>query len=112
LNYQVLLDSDYLFNEDKYKITMDEPLRIASTSPVSSMVIPQYLVFLLAELKPYFYLVLSEFSSHDSVVNPGIFSPLRPSFTWADMSDLTNSLYHQHSFDEFNSQRSSGMSRW
>jgi hypothetical protein len=52
LNYQVLLDSDYLFNEDKYKITMDEPLRIASTSPVSSMVLPGYLVFFLAELKP------------------------------------------------------------
>jgi len=70
----------------------------------------------------FFYLVFSEFSSHDSVVTGGtvpimsamsVLSPLRSSVTLANMSNITDTLENQSFFlDEFSSQRSPAMSRW
>jgi hypothetical protein len=80
---------------------MDEQLNTTSTSPDS---------------------IFSEFSSHDSMVNVGtvpiwsamsVLSPLRSSVTLANMSNVTDISDHQSFFsDEFNSQRSTAMSRW
>jgi hypothetical protein len=101
---------------------MDEQLKTTSTSPDSSMFLPQYSMFFLNRFQLFFYLVFSEFSSHDSAVNVGsvptlsamsVLSPLRSSVTLANMSNVTNTLDHQgFFFDEFNSQQSSSMSRW